>query len=123
MKTLKLYSVLLLLTLVACSPLQRVAIPTDPVEATKLAQSYINEANVTLIAVANVVAENRKNEIITVAERDSYVAKLKDFAKRVDDAQLALRTGDINKAFNQAELLKALIIALHREVAAKARQS
>ena len=113
---------LLLILLAGCSVMQRTAIPTDPVEAKRLAQTYINEANVTLTAAANVVAQKRKDNIITVAERDSYVDKIRDFAKQADDVQALLDTGDIEKGFNQAELLKRLIVILHREVATKARQ-
>lgn len=122
MRLRNLYLYILVLALTACAaPMQRTVIPDDPVEAAKLAQAYINEANITLTAAANVVAENKKNEIYTAAERDAYVAKLRVYAKRVDNAQLALDTGDFRKAFNEAELMKSLIIALHREIAAKAR--
>src|SRR5574342_484404 len=79
------------------------------------AQKAINEANVALAATANVIVENVASGILTKPETQSYVAKLRDFASKVDAAQVLLNGGKVIDAKNQAELLKSLIIALHRE--------
>lgn len=113
----------LALALASCASVPRVQIPSDPVEARNVGQRYINEANATLIAAAKVVMQQRQDNIITVEERDKYVAKLREYARRMDEAQAFLDSGDFSKAFNQTELLKSLIVALHREVAERARKS
>jgi soluble cytochrome b562 len=99
-------------------------IPVSPTlsPAAQAAQKAINEANVTLAATANVIAQNVTDGIWTKPEAQSYLDKVKDFAKKTDAAQVLLNGGDILNAKNQAELLKSLILTLHREVAAKARK-
>ena len=85
------------------------------------AQAAVNEYNALLTAAASVVAQNVKDGIWTKAEGAAYVAKLEDLAKKVDSAQSLVRIGD-PKAGDQAALVKTLVTALHREIAAKARQ-
>lgn len=114
----------LALLLPGCAMFQPSDIPVSqslPVAAQN-AQKAINEANVTLTAAANVVSQNFADGILTKEEAQSYIAKIEDYAKKVDSAKKLLDGGDILGAQNQAELLSKLIVALHREVAAKARQ-
>ena len=85
-------------------------------------QKSINEANIAIATAANVVAQNTVDGIWTKEEGRAYVAKLKDFAGKVDAAQKMLDSGDVLSAKNQAELLSKLVVALHREVAARARK-
>ena len=106
-----------------CALVQPAAIPVDQSlpKAAQTAQSSINEANILIIATANVVAQNFKDGIYTESEKNSYRDKLKHAAQDVDAAQVLLRAGDITKATNQAALIKMALTALHKEVAAKAR--
>ena len=90
--------------------------------AAQEAQTAINEANILITATANVIAENVKAGIMTRLEGQKYVTKLKDYAQQVDNAQALVRTGDIFNAKTQAELLKKALLALHKEVAARARK-
>ena len=60
--------------------------------------------------------------IWTKEEGRVYVAKLKDYAGKVDAAQKMLDSGDVLGAKNQSELLSRLVVALHREVAARSRK-
>ena len=85
-------------------------------------QKTINESNIAITAAANVVAQNTIDGIWTKQEGQSYIAKLKDYAGKVDAAQKMLDSGDVLNAKNQAELLSKLIVVLHREVAARARK-
>ena len=85
-------------------------------------QKSINEANIALAAAANVVAQNTVDGIWTKEEGRAYVAKLKDYAGKVDAAQKMLDSGDVLNAKNQSELLSRIIVALHREVAARSRK-
>jgi hypothetical protein len=112
----------------ACTPMQAVSIPTDPVEALKQAQAYIDESNTLLIAVASVVRQQKVEGIITPAERDQYVAHMRDFASKVDIAQGLVDTCteskgpcDFTKAWNQGRLLRQGVTIIHREIAARAR--
>lgn len=85
-------------------------------------QKAINEANITLAAAFNVVAQNVADGILTKPEGKAYVAKLKEFAAKVDTAQALLNGGDILNAQKQSEILSRAIVALHKEIAAKARK-
>ena len=86
------------------------------------AQKAINEANVTMAAAANVIAQNVTEGIMTKPEAQSALDKLKDYARKVDAAQVLLNGGNILDAKNQAELLASLILTLHREVVARRKQ-
>lgn len=85
------------------------------------AQTAINEGNVLLIAFNRTVGQQKTDGIITAAERDAYLDKSDKLGADLDKAQAALRAGDLVTAQDKAELTKTLILALHREVAAKAR--
>jgi soluble cytochrome b562 len=82
-------------------------------------QKSINEANVLIAAAANVVAQDMKDGILTKPQAQAYADKLKEFSQKADQAQALLAGGNILDAKNQAELLSALILALHREVVAR----
>jgi hypothetical protein len=85
--------------------------------AAQAAQKAINEANVLLISFNNVVGQQKADAIITASERDVYLNRSDMYGEDLDKAQKALRAGDVVTAQNKAELVKKLIIALHREVA------
>lgn len=108
----KAYKYLFLIFLLA-GCVNAVKAPTSPQEA-------INEANITLTATANVVAQNVKDGIFTKEEGQRYIDKVRDLAKKVDAAQKLVDTG-MPDAEKQAELVRDLIVALHREVAQRAR--
>lgn len=86
------------------------------------AQLAINEANLALTAAANVISANVKDRIWTKNQAQDYLNKVRDYAKQVDRAQELVRFGDFAQGKTQAEAVKALIVILHREIAAKARQ-
>lgn len=85
------------------------------------AQTAINEGNVLLISFNKTVGQQKVDGIITAAERDAYLDTSDGYGKNLDDAQKALRSGDILSATNQAEMVKRLVIALHRKAAEAAR--
>ena len=85
-------------------------------------QKALNEANITLTAAFNVVAQNVAEGILTKPEGQAYVSTLKDYAAKVDAATLLLKSGDILNAQKQSEILSRAIITLHKEIAAKARK-
>jgi soluble cytochrome b562 len=99
--------------LTACA--NQVVVPKSPQEA-------INEANVTLTATASVIAQNVKDKIYTKEEGQKYIAKVRELAGKVDDAQKLVSAG-LPDAAKQAEIVRSLILALHKEVASRARKS
>lgn len=120
--------VVLALALSGCGSIGGLFQKSDiPVSATMSTQAQevqkaLNEANVTLTAAATVVAQNVTEGIITKPDGQAYIARIKEFAKQVDAAQILLKGGDILNANTQAQILSKLILALHREVASRSRQ-
>ena len=100
--------------------------PTEPVgkasTPAEQAQLAVNEANLSLTAAANVVAGNLKDRVWTKAQAQGYLDKIKDLSHQVDRAQELIRLGDFTQGKTQAEVVKAALIILHREIAAKARE-
>lgn len=84
-------------------------------------QKAINEANITIAAAFNVVAQNVTEGILTKVEGQDYVGKLKNYAAKVDAAQALLKGGDILNAQKQSEILSRAVLALHKEIASRAR--
>jgi soluble cytochrome b562 len=105
----------LLLVLLLAGCVNPVKAPTSPQEA-------INEANITIAAAATVVAQNVQDKIFTKEEGQRYVEKLQDLARKVDEAQKMVDSG-LPDAAKQAEIVRAVIVALHREIAARARRT
>lgn len=98
-------------------------VSTRPItSAAEQAQNAVNEANLGLTAAANVIAANVKDRIWTKQQAQPYLDKVKDYARQVDRAQELIRLGQFDSARTQAEAVRALIVVLHREVAAKARE-
>ena len=120
----QLLCVLLLALLPACTvqPVSQMSVPTTLPEAGKQAQVAVNEANLALTAAANVIAGNVKGAIWTKAQAQGYLDKVKEYAKRVDRAQELVRLGQFDLGKTQADSVQALILILHREVAAQARK-
>lgn len=112
------------LVLGGCALVQPTGLPVSQTlsPAAQEAQRAINEANVILAAAANVTAQNVADGILTKPEGQAYVAKLKEYAGKVDAAQKLLDSGDVLNAKTQAEVLSRLIVALHKEVAARSRK-
>lgn len=107
-----------------CTLFQPAPIPVSATlsPAAQSVQKALNEANVTLAAAANVVAQNVTEGILSKPDGQAYVAKLKELAQKVDQAKALLDKGLVLDAKNQAELLSSLIIALHKEVASRRKQ-
>lgn len=124
----KLFLVVLFALLPACSilgplePISQPNVPTSLPEAGQQAQNAVNEANLSLAAVANVIAANVKDAVWTKAQAQGYLDRVKDYAKKMDRAQELVNLGRFTEGKTQAETVKALILILHREVAAQARK-
>lgn len=110
-----------IMVLSGCALMQSAQLPAAPAfSPIEKAQAAINEANLLITASARVVISNYEAKIMNEAEFDEYGTKLVDFAEKVDTAQAGIRNGELS-AIHQADILKSLVIALHREIAAKAR--
>lgn len=123
----KLFLALLLAGLAACALPGCSTLGTTGVSSTlspqaQLAQGAINETNVTLAATANVIAQNLSDGTMTKDEAQVALNQVKDYATKADDAQNLLDKGLVLDAKSQAELVRGLISALHKQVAAKARK-
>ena len=103
-------------------PLSTMSVPATLPEAGKQAQVAVNEANLALTAAANVIAANVKDGIWTKAQAQGYLDKVKDYAKQVDRAQELVRLGQFDLGKSQADAVRAVILILHREIAAQARK-
>jgi len=120
----KLLCIALLALLPGCALFAPASIPvsqTLPAAAQEV-QKNINEVNIALAAAANVVAQDLKDGILTKVEAQAYVDAIKDLAKKSDQTQELLAGGKILDAKNQAELMSAAILALHREVASRRKK-
>jgi|SoiMethySBSTD1v2_1073268.scaffolds.fasta_scaffold277873_4 hypothetical protein len=114
--------ILSLALLGGCTILEPAQLP-GPAAVTPVqkAQASINEANLLITAAAHTLEANRKDGIISEAEYWELGTQLVAYAKDVDHAQAALRGGEAG-AEGQAEMLKVLIVQLHKQIAAKARK-
>ena len=86
------------------------------------AQRTINEANVAIVAAYRVIGQNVKDGIWTKEQAQGYHNKVTDMRRRVDEAQRLVDLGEFGKGKTQAEAVQALIVILHREIAAQARK-
>ena len=100
-------------------PVEPIGKASSPAEQAQLA---VNEANLSLAAAANVIASNVKDKVWTKQQAQSHLDKVKDLSRQVDRAQELIRFGDFTGGRTQAEIVKAGLVILHREIAAKARQ-
>ena len=100
-------------------PVEPIGKASSPSEAAQLA---VNEANLSLAAAANVIAQNVKDRVWTKQQAQGHLDKVKDLSHQVDRAQELIRLGDFTGGKTQAEIVKAGLVILHREIAAKARQ-
>jgi hypothetical protein len=87
------------------------------------AMNAINEANVLLAAAANVIAQNVVDGISTKAEGQKLLDQVRAYSADVDRAKAMLVAGEVLAARDKAELARKLVVALHREVAARARRT
>lgn len=109
------------LILAGCSTFVPTKPPQTPEEIVAAARGTIRDANATLTAAALMLAQNRKDGTMSDAEILDYVAKLEKLAKRVDDADTLVQTG-VPSAAQQADIVKDLVVTIHREIVKKARQ-
>ena len=86
------------------------------------AQNAINESNVAIAAAYRVITQNVKEGIWIKSEAQSYHNKVTDMRRRVDDAQRLVDLGEFGKGKTEAEAAQALLLILHREIAAQARK-
>lgn len=103
-------------------PIAPIAVPSNLSEAGKQAQNLINEANAGLAAAATVIGDNVQAGVMTPAEGRDYLARVKSWAAEVDRAQSLLDAGSDVAARDKAQLVGSLIVALQKEVAARARK-
>jgi soluble cytochrome b562 len=104
-------------------PITEVAVPTSLSEAGKEAQNIINEANLLLTAATNVNASNYTAGLVSQADARKYQGEIKKVAKQVDDAQAMLSVGNDAGALSSAKLVNLAITALHKEIAARAKET
>ena len=108
--------------LAGCSTLGGMVKPADlPVSAelsepAKIAQTAINEANVILIAAADVTYQYVVEGWISKEEGRSYYVVLRDWEQKLIAAQKLLDAGKALDAQSEAELIRKAIVALHKEI-------
>ena len=90
-----------------------------PVKAARLA---IDEANAALIGLNVVIGDNVAAKVWTPDQAQTYLDESKAAGGKLDRAREVLRAGLPLDARSQAEAVRALVIALHRQVAAAARK-
>lgn len=116
---------ILLLTLIVlsaipgCTPVTKV---TAESSAQEIGFAAVNEANATLAAAAKVIGDNVKAGIYTKEQGQRYLDKVRELARQVDEVHMLVKAG-IPDAAQRAKIVQTLILELHKEVAAKARQS
>jgi phosphohistidine swiveling domain-containing protein len=114
---------LIALLLVGCETLGITTAPI-PVDAAlsptaQKAQNVINEANLTLTSAANVIAQKKAAGVITRAQAQSDLNKVKKFAADLDRAQALLDSGFSLDAETLATVLNKGLLALHKEISAR----
>jgi hypothetical protein len=82
-------------------------------------QVTINEARTTLTAAYNLVGYYRQGGIMTRAEGDRYLATLDKYREQAHLAQKALDGKLLTDAQTQADVVKNLITAVHKEIVAR----
>lgn len=110
---------------VSTAPLQTPAVienESPAAKALRLAHVAVNEANAALTALNNVIGSNAEAGVWTKAQAQGYLDQSKEYGKKVDGARAALRLGNLTEARSQAELVKSMILLLHRKVAEQARK-
>ena len=81
----------------------------------------VNEAQLLVGAIVDLLDEQRAAGIVTVEEYFSYEPILSDYFDKSRQVRQAIKAG-IPNAAQQAELLKAALLNLHKQIAMKARQ-
>lgn len=119
MKAITLCLTLFLASCGILGPIEPIGKASTPAEQAQLA---VNEANLSLTAAANVVTQNVKDRVWTKDQAQGHLNKIKELSHQVDRAQELIRLGDFAGGKTQAEIVKAGLVILHREIAQKARQ-
>jgi hypothetical protein len=83
----------------------------------------IDEGYALVISLNKVIEQNARERIWTQAQAQGYLDKSADARARLDGARELMRLGDITGATNQAELVRAALLTLQREIAAAARKA
>jgi len=91
--------------------------------ALQTAQAAINEARIAIGASAGVVAQHKRDGIITAAERDVFVARLESMRDDVKEAERLKDLGNLTGAEKKASAARAIIVLLQKELAAKAKET
>lgn len=86
------------------------------------ALAAIADARASLIAAANVIGTNVADGIWTKEQGNSYLDRVEKYAGDLKDAQALVKKGNAIGAQQKTDAVRALILALHREVAAQARK-
>lgn len=104
-----------------CTSLGSTGIQVGQSTSAQQAQGAINEANVALVATANVIAQNATDGTMAKADAQAALDRVRALSRQVDDAQALLKSGAVLDAKSKADIASRLILTLHKEVAAKAR--
>lgn len=110
---------------VSTAPLQTpVVVENESTEAKalRLAHVAVNEASAALTALNNVIGSNAESGVWTKAQAQSYLDTSKEYGKQVYRARVLLSMGNPLEARTQAELVKSMIMILHKKVAEAARK-
>lgn len=110
------------LAISACSSVGTLPVSQDRPPAVQAAETAIKEANVLLIAAANVLGQQVVDGIAPKADAQRQLDQLRALAARVNQAQVALDAGDALVAKGLAEVATQGIVVLQREIAQRARK-
>ena len=88
----------------------------------RTARIAVDEANASLTALDKVIGQNAESGVWTRAQAQDYLDTSKEYGRKVDAARAALRSGLPVDAQSQAEVVKVLILTLHKRVAEAARK-
>ena len=91
-------------------------------KANRLAHAALYEAYVDLNALNVVIGNNAEASVWTKAQAQAALDESIAARRKVDKAYEALKLGNITDATSQAELIKAVILALQKKVAEAARK-
>ena len=88
----------------------------------RAARIAVDEANASLTALNIVIGDNADTGVWTKSQAQGYLDDSKKYGEKVDKARDLMRDGLLSEAKSQAELVKSLILTLHKRAADAARK-
>lgn len=106
----------------SCALMEVKQLPSAPVVTTQdEAMKTVTEAQLLIGAIVDTLDEQRAGGVITSEEYFSYEPALRGYFDKSVAVRQAIRAGVPNAA-EQAKMLKSMLLALHQQIAMKARQ-